>query len=258
MVDVEQRALRALEQDAPALAALVVEQRPHRIHERQHLGRDRGELVIHGARLDLAHAEAAAQRVVMGQQPLDLAVEHLQVGQIHQPDRAPADLVLVGRADAAPGGADGALAGRLLARNVELLVQRQDQRGVFGDAQIVAGDRDALLLQPVDLGDQRARIEHDAVADHRKLVRPHHAGRQQRQLVGYAVDDERMAGVMTALEANDDVGLLRQPIDDLALAFVAPLRADHHHIRHSDTLPPGPLPFRAQFLSAWGSISDKG
>ena len=32
VVDVEQRALRALEQDALALAALVVEQRPHRIH----------------------------------------------------------------------------------------------------------------------------------------------------------------------------------------------------------------------------------
>ncbi len=218
------------------------------------LRRHRGELVVDRARRDLAHAEAAAQRVVMRQQPIDLAVEHLQVGEIHQPDGAPADLVLVGRTDAAAGGADGALAGRLLARDVELLVQRQDQRGIFGDAQIVAGDRDALLLQPFDLGDQRARIEHDAVADHRKLVRPHHAGGQQRKLVGHAVDDERMAGVMTALEANDDVGLLRQPVDDLALAFVAPLRADHHHIRHS-----GPFPqARNRFLSRWGSISDKG
>ena len=69
------------------------------------------------------------------------------------------------------------------------------------------------------------------------LPRPHHAGRQQRQLVGHAVDDQRMAGVVAALEANDDVGLLRQPVDDLALALVAPLRADHHHIRHSDPFP---------------------
>ena len=74
----------------------------------------------------------------MREQPLDLAVEHLQVGEIHQPDGAAADLVLVGRADAAPGGADRALAGGLLARDVELLVQRQDQRRVLGDAQVVA------------------------------------------------------------------------------------------------------------------------
>ena len=173
----------------------------------------------------------------MGEQALDLAVEHLQVGEVHQPDRAAADLVLVGRPDAAAGGADGALAGGLLARHVELLVQRQDQRRVLGDAQIVAGDRNALPLEPADLVDQRARIEHHAVADHRELVRPHHAGRQQRKLVGHAVDDERVAGVMTALEANDDVGLLRQPIDDLAFAFVAPLRADDHDVRHVDSFP---------------------
>ena len=139
MVDVEQRALRAFEQDALALAALLVEQRPDRIHVGQHLRRDRGELVVDRARRDLGHAEPAAQRVVMRQQPLDLAVERLQVGEIHQPDGAAADLVLVGRADAAAGGADRALAAMaVLARDVELLVQRQDQRGVLGDAQVVA------------------------------------------------------------------------------------------------------------------------
>ena len=46
-----------------------------------------------------------------------------------------------------------------------------------------------------------------------------------------------MAGIVAALEAHDDVGPLRQPVDDLALAFVAPLGADDDHIRHR-------LPFR--------------
>ena len=41
-----------------------------------------------------------------------------------------------------------------------------------------------------------------------------------------------MTGVMAALEAHDHVGALRQPIDDLAFAFVAPLGADHNHIGH--------------------------
>ena len=176
-----------------------------------------------------------------------------QVGEVHQPDRAAADLVLVGRADAAAGGADRALAGGLFAGDVELLMQRQDQRDVLGDAQVLRRHRDALLLEPVDLVDQRLRIEHDAVADHRQLV-AHHAGRQQRQLVGGAVDDQRVAGVVPALKAHDDVGLLGQPIDDLALAFVAPLRADHHHIRHAKPSP-GPAAPRAHALQPMGHHS---
>ena len=62
-------------------------------------------------------------------------------------------------------------------------------------------------------------------------------GRQQAQLVADAVDDERVAGIVAALEAHDDVGALRQPVDDLALAFVAPLRSDDDHIRHLPRLP---------------------
>ncbi len=62
----------------------------------------------------------------------------------------------------------------------------------------------------------------------------HHAGRQQRQLVGDAVDHQGVAGIVAALEADDDIGLLGQPVDDLALALVAPLGPDYHHIRHQD------------------------
>ena len=97
--------------------------------------------------------------------------------------------------------------------------------------------RDALLLELGDFVEERVRIEHHAVADDRQLSRPHHAGGQQRQLVGGAVDDQRVAGIVAALEADDDVGLLRQPIDDLALALVAPLGADHDNICHEELSP---------------------
>ena len=53
---------------------------------------------------------------------------------------------------------------------------------------------------------------------------------QQRQLVGGAVDDQGVAGIVAALKAHDDIGALRQPVDDLALAFVAPLGADDYHV----------------------------
>ena len=88
---------------------------------------------------------------------------------------------------------------------------------------------------------KRLRIDHHAIADDRQLAAAHHAGRQQRQFVGLAVDDQRVAGIVAALEAHDDVGLLGQPVDDLALALVAPLGADHHDIRHQRLLP-APVP----------------
>ena len=53
---------------------------------------------------------------------------------------------------------------------------------------------------------------------------------KQRKFVSLAVDHERMAGVMAALEPHYDVGADRQPIDDLALSFVAPLGADNDNI----------------------------
>ena len=114
----------------------------------------------------------------MGEDALDLGLQTRQVLQIHNPDRAPADLVLVGRTDAALGGADTPLAGRGLAQRVEFAVQRQDQRRVLGDAQIVARDADAELLDLGDLLGERPRVDHHSVADHRQLALAHHAGRQ--------------------------------------------------------------------------------
>ena len=101
-------------------------------------------------------------------------------------------------------------------------------------------DIHALRLELGDLGNEGMRIEHDAVADDRQLALAHDARWKQRQLVDLAIDDQRMAGIVAALEADDDIGPLRQPVDDLALAFVAPLRADDHHIGHSNFPDCGP------------------
>ena len=55
---------------------------------------------------DFGMAETAAQRIVMRQQPVDLERQRVRIRQIHDPDRAPPDLVLIGRPDAAAGRAD--------------------------------------------------------------------------------------------------------------------------------------------------------
>ena len=57
-------------------------------------------------------------------------------------------------------------------------------------------------------------------------------------LVRLAVDDDRVPCVRPTLVAADEVGVLGEQVDDLALALVAPLRADDHggrHVSHSCT-----------------------
>jgi hypothetical protein len=46
-------------------------------------------------------------------------------------------------------------------------------------------------------------------------------------------DDQGMAGIVAALVAHDDVGVLGEDIDDLALPFVAPLHTDAYDSWHS-------------------------
>src|SRR5690606_27753503 len=190
-----------------------------------------------GRRLDRRLAEAAAQRIVMQEQLVDPMRQHVRRREVAHPYRAARDLVLVRRTDAAPGSADRAGAGtargaRPLARPVELAVQGQDQGRVLGDAQVVRSDRDAARAQRLDLVEQGPGIDHNAVADDRQLARAHHAGRQQAELEGLAVDHQGVAGVVPALEAHHHLGALRQPVDDLPLALVAPLGADHGDVGH--------------------------
>src|SRR5262245_62216447 len=91
-------------------------------------------------------------------------------------------------------------------------------------------DLDALRAQSVNLIEQRLRVNHHPVADDAGLARVVDARRNQVQneLVIYppAADDDGVAGVVAALVASDNVEMWRQQVNDLALPFVSPLRAD--------------------------------
>ncbi len=54
-----------------------------------------------------------------------------------------------------------------------------------------------------------------------------YSGRNQRQNGLLAVDDQRVPGIVAALETHHGLHLIGQEIDDFALAFVAPLQTDH-------------------------------
>ncbi len=74
---------------------------------------------------------------------------------------------------------------------------------------------------------QRLRIDHHAVADDADDAGMQNAGRDQPEDELRPVDVDGVAGVVAALIPRDDVEARRQQIDDLAFAFVAPLRAEH-------------------------------
>ncbi len=44
--------------------------------------------------------------------------------------------------------------------------------------------------------------------------------------------NDGVAGVVSALAADDDVRLAGEDVDDFAFAFIAPLRADQNCVRH--------------------------
>ena len=83
-----------------------------------------------------------------------------------------------------------------------------------------------------DLLGQHLRVDHHAVADRADLARVEDPRRDQVELEGLAVADDRVAGVVAALEADHEVGLLGEQVDDLALALVAPLGAHDHQTGH--------------------------
>jgi hypothetical protein len=65
-----------------------------------------------------------------------------------------------------------------------------------------------------------------------------------------------MARIVAALEADDDVGLLGEPIDDLAFALIAPLRANHNDICHEGSVLKPPITTRMVRIPAAAARSD--
>ena len=101
---------------------------------------------------------------------------------------------------------------------------------VRGDME--AADVDPAPSQTLDLLEQHLRVDHDSVADRAGETRVQDPGGDQVELEFLAVAHDRVAGVVAALEADHEVGLLGEQVDDLALTLVAPLGAHDDYSWH--------------------------
>ena len=84
------------------------------------------------------------------------------------------------------------------------------------------------LAQCANFLQKGERIEHHAVADNAAAARAQHATGHQLQNKFLAVDDDGVAGIVAPGIAGDDGEVLRQDVDDLPLALIAPLGANNH------------------------------
>ena len=103
--------------------------------------------------------------------------------------------------------------------------------GAVAQQQIFA-DLDPLRADPVHFIQHRPRIDDHARRDHADFARAQDACRQQREFVFHAVEDHRMAGVVASLIAHDNIMVISENIDNLALGLVAPLQTDNRSNRH--------------------------
>src|SRR3990167_1937384 len=230
VVDIQQRALRAFEHHALAVAPVLIQQLGNIRHQR---AQALGQLQAFRKRFSVIHrvaVEIILERVVVIlHHALELVGEGPGIEQITHTQAAARHLVLVGRADAAPGGADGGLATRLLARVIQRHVMRQDQRTGVAHAQTFRHVH-AVAREFVHFLEQRGHGQHHAFADQTHHAVAQHTRRDQVQHGFLAVDDQRVPGVVSTLETHHGVRAVGQQVDDFPLAFVTQLGADHDDV----------------------------
>ena len=230
MVEVEQRALRALEQHALAVPERPVDEERRVVD----VGPQAHGVGLHplGQFLDLERGyavDALEHDVLLGERGLELLSQDLRVEDVLHADADARRLVRVGRPDAAAGRADLEAAEVPLARRVDGDVPGHDQVGVPGDAHGLG--RDPAPLELVQLGHEQPGVDHAAGADDAELS-GEDPGRDVVERERLAVADDRVAGVGATLVAADDVRVQREEVDDLPLALVTPLGAHDHGGRH--------------------------
>ena len=237
MVDVEHGALRAFEHDAAAVAQDVVEQSAGVGDEGADLLGGRGVLVVHLGRIERIGAEERmGDGVLLVAGGFDVGLEQAGSQQVDDAQAAARHLVFVGGADAAAGGADLLAARRALGGQFDHAVIGQDDLGAIGDEEL-AVDIDAEVAQLGDFLEEGDGIEDHAVADDAFASRAEHAAGNELQYEFLPADDDGVSGVVAAGIARHGGEALAEHVDNLALALVAPLGAQHHRCLRSHLFP---------------------
>ena len=90
----------------------------------------------------------------------------------------------------------------------------------------LSSNRMLAFSQTVHFLEQGGRVDHHPVPDNTLLAFVQNSRGDQVQDELFRADHDRMARVMAALVARNNVRPLRQQVNDLSFSFIAPLGAD--------------------------------
>ena len=224
MVDVEQRALRPFEHDLFAVVDGLVQQDGGIRHERRNLLGGARVLLVHGLGIERLGAEQRVRDgVLLVAGVLDMRAQQRRVQQVDDAQAAAMHLVFIRGADAAAGGADLRASRRVLCCELDhAVVGKNDLRAVGDEKLPVDSGRPASFSFFTSLRNAIGSSTTPLPITPLHSGRRHAAGNQlQDELL--ALDDDGVPGVVAAGIARDDGELLREHVDDLAFALIAPL-----------------------------------
>ena len=108
---------------------------------------------------------------------------------------------------------------------------RQDDMRSIRNAKVIC--RHTLLMQVVQFFDQRFRIHHHPISNHRDFFWKENPWRNQMQFVLLAVNYNGMAGIVTTLITGNHFGISRKKISDFPFSFISPLGSYNNYWCHN-------------------------
>ena len=100
----------------------------------------------------------------------------------------------------------------------------QDDLGAIGDEELTVNGQ-TVRLEHRDLLQQRRRVDNHAIADHTLASRPQYTAGHKVKHKLFAVNDDGVAGIVTARVTRYDSVAFAEHVHDLAFALVTPLGA---------------------------------
>ena len=166
------------------------------------------------------------QLVLLTQRTLNLLAQNRLIKDVLHAHAEAANLIHVGGADTAAGGADSALAEEALSHLIHGLVVGSHQVRVSGNLQ--AGSVSAAGLKAFNLCEECLGVHDHTVTDHGNGVIAQNTGGQQLQLKLLAVHHHGVTGVVTAVGLDHVVHAGAEQVGSLTLTLIAPLGAHNH------------------------------
>ena len=100
-----------------------------------------------------------------------------------------------------------------------------------------SGDVDPGFGKRVQFCHQGRRVHDNSRSDHRMFAGTQNSAGDQLQDETVSVEDDGVAGVVAARASRDVIERRGKVVHDLALAFIAPLRAHYHDRLHRQIAP---------------------